>query len=46
MEFLLPLVVIGLMVLVPIGFWMARRSGPAAAGGPHPDDAGTPSRPE
>ena len=37
MEFLLPLVVIGLMILVPIGFWLARR-GPAPSGGPHPDD--------
>src|SRR5436305_15186707 len=41
MEFLLPLVVIGLMILVPIGFWLARR-GPAPSGGPHPDDRARP----
>jgi hypothetical protein len=35
MEFLIPLIIILLMVLVPLGFWLAR-SGPAH--GPHPDD--------
>lgn len=37
MEFLIPLIIIGLMILIPVGFILAR-SGPARSGGPHPDD--------
>ncbi len=36
MEFILPLIVILMMVLVPLAFWLAR--GNTARGGPHPDD--------
>jgi len=36
MEFILPLIIILLMVLVPLGFWLARDN--PARGGPHPDD--------
>jgi hypothetical protein len=36
MEFILPMIVILMMILVPLAFWLARGSGPA--GGPHPDD--------
>lgn len=39
MEFLIPLIVILLMVLVPVGFLLARGSGRGPIrGGPHPDD--------
>ena len=37
MEFILPLIVILMMVLVPLAFWLARGGGPARSG-PHPDD--------
>jgi hypothetical protein len=36
-EFFIPLIIILLMVLVPIGFLLARSS-PARGGGPHPND--------
>jgi hypothetical protein len=35
MEFLLPLIIIGLMLLVPIGFLLARRD---TGSGPNPED--------
>lgn len=38
MEFILPLIVILLMILVPLAFWLARSGGGPARGGPHPDD--------
>ena len=39
MEFLIPLIIILLMVLVPVGFWLARSNGRGPIrGGPHPDD--------
>jgi hypothetical protein len=38
MEFFIPLIIILLMVLVPLGFWLARDSRGPIRGGPHPDD--------
>jgi hypothetical protein len=35
MEFLIPLIIIGLLLLVPIAFWLAR---PDARKGPYPND--------
>lgn len=41
MEFLLPLLIIGFLILVPIGFLLARRD---AGKGPHPEDLPGPMR--
>jgi hypothetical protein len=38
MEFMVPLIIILLMVLVPVGFWLARTNRGPIRGGPHPDD--------
>ena len=37
MEFFIPLIIILLMVLVPLGFWLARNTRGPIRGGPHPD---------